>query len=215
MHILFVHGLGASPIWGAPLLFRLRKAGHSTSNFSYMVSRHDFETVKKRLIKTIENIAQQGEYALVGHSLGGILLRAAVLDLAPEVRRPAKLFLLGSPVTSTLGSRILKDCFLYRLLARDCGQLVSTQRRMKAIGVPPVETICIIGTRGRYGRFSPFGTASNDGMVQEKELCAERFSHAVKVDASHSFLAFSREVAQCAIEHLANCDISSQNIQKS
>src|SRR6202034_4433106 len=51
-----------------------------------------------RVARRLTQIADAGEYVLIGHSLGGVLLREALRDLPRAVRRPTRLFLLGSPI---------------------------------------------------------------------------------------------------------------------
>ena len=78
LHALFVHGMGRSPLSGWPLLRRLRGAGLETQTFGYAVTIHGFSAIVERLSARIEKLARQGDYILIGHSLGGVLLRAAL-----------------------------------------------------------------------------------------------------------------------------------------
>src|SRR5580698_7725200 len=98
MQVLFVHGMGRSPVSGWPLLRRLRRAGLRTHTFGHWVSRHSFATIVDRLGQRLVQVAENGEYVLVGHSLGGVLLREALRIAPATIRAPQRLFLLGSPV---------------------------------------------------------------------------------------------------------------------
>src|SRR5437870_163140 len=98
MRALFVHGMGRSPLSAWPLLRQLKRGGLATSTFRYVVSLEDFESIKGRLVAKIAALAAHGDYVLIGHSLGGVLLRAAVNCLPPETRQPHHAFLLASPV---------------------------------------------------------------------------------------------------------------------
>jgi alpha-beta hydrolase superfamily lysophospholipase len=88
MEALFVHGMGRSPISGWPLLFQLRRAGLQTRSFSYLVSMEPFTAIQARLEKQIAEIACSGNYILIGHSLGGVLIRAALGSLQNDVPPP-------------------------------------------------------------------------------------------------------------------------------
>ncbi|WP_265949935.1 esterase/lipase family protein [Dechloromonas sp. A34] len=83
MQALFVHGMGRSPLSGWPLLRQLQRAGLKTATFGYLVSVDDFSSITARLVSRIEQLAAGGDYILIGHSLGGVLLRAAVGALPP------------------------------------------------------------------------------------------------------------------------------------
>ena len=98
MQALFVHGMGRSPLSGWRLLRQLQRAGLKTSSFGYSVSLEDFAGIRRRLESRLSLLAERGDYVLIGHSLGGVLLRAAVNGLPPGTRRPRHLFLLGSPL---------------------------------------------------------------------------------------------------------------------
>lgn len=78
MHILFAHGMGRTPISGLPMLLRLRAKGLRVSLFSYSTALESFDAIRDRLRLRILQVAAQGDYALVGHSLGGVLLRGAL-----------------------------------------------------------------------------------------------------------------------------------------
>ena len=83
MQILFVHGMGRTSLSGAPMLFYLRENGYLTNSFGYSAALSDFESIQNRLGRKITQIATQGEYVLIGHSLGGVLIRNALNNL-PE-----------------------------------------------------------------------------------------------------------------------------------
>ncbi len=116
MQVLFVHGMGRTPLSGWPLLRRLRRAGLHTHSFGHLVSRESSEIIVSRLARRLTQIAGSGDYALVGHSLGGVLLRQALRTLPRTARPPKHLFLLGSPVQmSSIAARMASNP-LYRLL---------------------------------------------------------------------------------------------------
>src|SRR5512138_3517547 len=98
MIVLFVHGMGRSPLSGWPLLHRLRRAGMKTGSFMYVPAFERFDSIVTRLTNRIERLAATGSYVVIGHSLGGVLLRAALNALPHDTARPRHVYLLGSPV---------------------------------------------------------------------------------------------------------------------
>lgn len=88
MHALFVHGMGCTPLLGWPMLWHLRRGGLRTSTFGYMSSLEDFLAIRGRLIQKISALAASDDYVLIGHSMGGVLIRAAVNMLPPATRAP-------------------------------------------------------------------------------------------------------------------------------
>ena len=195
MNILFVHGMGRTPLSGAPMLWRLRHQGHATSTFGYWTALESFQTIRDRLGIRIARLAGRGAYALVGHSLGGVLLRSALETLPAAMRQPARVFLLGSPITSSLRARQLRKRFLFRLLAGDCGQLLASAERMAAIGPLAAPSTSIVGTLGLRGRWSPFQGEPNDGIVAVGEAAAPWLTEELRVPVIHTLLPASRLVS--------------------
>lgn len=204
MQLLFIHGMGRSPLSGWPLLRQLQRAGFAPSTFGYMASLDDFSTITARLASRVAKLAAQGDYILIGHSLGGVLLRAALNKLPPEVRRPRHVFLLGSPVRPARLAQRLRHKLLYRLATGDCGQLLACEARMAGIAAPSVPTTAIIGIRGLSVKGGPFGDEANDGVVAESEVAAAWITDTVRVPVIHTFLPSSRLVAAVILQRLAH-----------
>ena len=203
MHALFVHGMGRSPLSGQPLLLQLRRAGLLTGTFGYSVALEAFPEIRDRLVARISAVAEKGSYAVVGHSLGGVLLRAALNSLPAAVRRPRHLFLLGSPVQPSCIAQRLGANPLFRGLAGDCGQLLGSTARMEEIGPMTVPTTAIVGRRGLPWPASVFAGEANDGVVSVAEASAEWIEDQVVVDCVHQLLPASRRVGEIILERLA------------
>jgi hypothetical protein len=195
--------MGRTPISGAPVLLRLKAKGHRISVFGYSTTVSGFDAIRDRLRSKIIQVAARGDYVLVGHSLGGVLLRSALNGLPREILAPKHLFLLGSPVRSSRLARGLKARLVYRALAGDSGQLLASDPRMDAIGPAKVQTTIIIGTRGMNGRRSPFLDEPNDGVVAQSEARADWATDEVFVPVIHTLLPASTRVATIILQRLA------------
>lgn len=203
MVILFVHGMGRSPISGWPMLHRLRQAGMNTSCFGYSTASRNFSAIKTRLVARIISLAAEGDYVVVGHSLGGVLLRAALNSLPAETTPPRHVFLLGSPIHPARLAKRLKDNFLFRLLAGDCGDLLSSSLRMAEIGSLNVPVTSIVGIRGIAATRRYFGEEPNDGVISVSEASDTWISSQLRVSTVHTFLPSSRRIAEIITEKMA------------
>ena len=85
---LLVHGLGRSPVSMFPLAGPVRRAGVRPHFFGYSASVESMPRIVARLKRTLTT--RRPDY-LIGHSLGGILLRLALAEL-PEL--PIRHFLM-------------------------------------------------------------------------------------------------------------------------
>lgn len=202
MLVLFVHGMGRTPLSGWPLLHRLRRAGCRTSTFGYATALEDFNAIQRRLMARLAGIASEGSYVLVGHSLGGVLIRAALRALPDGVERPRHVFLLGSPIQPARLAVRLKDNLLYRAIAGDCGQLLASQARMNEVGPLREATTSIVGVAGIAHVRGPFGGEPNDGVVSVTEASAPWLTDQRTLPVVHTLLPASGKVAEVILREL-------------
>ena len=209
MQALFVHGMGRSPLSGWPMLRQLRAAGWQTAHFGYMASLQSFDAIAQRLSRRIASTAAQGAYVLIGHSLGGVLIRAALARLPEGTARPKHIFLLASPSHPARLAQKLGNNPVFRLLTQDCGQLLGSAQRMGSIPMPDANApvTAIVGTKGFSGRFSPFGVEVNDGIVSLSEVSSCLATEQIRLHLSHTFLPASAEVARIILR----CTEAKQN----
>lgn len=206
MRLLFVHGMGRTPLSGWPMLRQLKRAGHDVETFAYVAGVESFARIERRLVDRVAALAMRGDYAVIGHSLGGVLLRAALWTLPDGAPRPDHLFLLGSPMRAPLLARQLQRNAIYRLLTGECGQLLASPERMAAIAPPGVPTTVIAGVRGIAARGLPFRGEVNDGVVLLAEVVLPDAGEPLQVPVAHTWLPASARVAALIIETLARRD---------
>lgn len=177
MQIFLVHGMGRSPFGLFGLSRDLRRAGHNTSFFSYSVALHSFPENASRLLSHIrKNSSSDEAFAVVAHSLGGVLTRSISPELPKSFR---KLVLLGPPNRPVVMAKKFSHNAFYRRLTGTSGQLLGDDAFYATLPIPSVPTLVIAGTHGRTDPFSPFGSEPNDGIVSVAETrlpgseCAE------------------------------------------
>jgi hypothetical protein len=208
---LFVHGMGRSTLSGWRLLARLRAEGITTHAFGYAATFQNFAAIRQRLVARIHAVAAQGDYVLIGHSLGGVLLRAAVASLSSGVQPPRQIFLLGSPVRTVRMAQKLQRNVFYRLLAGDCGQLLASPTRMAQIEPCPIHVTSILGVAGWKGRLSPFRDEMNDGIVAVSEASAEWIAEEIHLPLIHTYMPSNRHVARIILERIASAEAGPQS----
>lgn len=167
--------------------------------FGYVAAWQSIDAMVARLTGRLTRLAD-GEYVVIGHSLGGILLRAALASLPAGVRRPRRLIMLGSPNHSPRLARRFEHALWYRAINGDAGKLLADEARLARIAPVDVPTTVIAGTRGFSGRWSPFHGDANDGIVAVSETELNGATESITVPAAHPFLPGNRRVIELVQE---------------
>ncbi len=201
MKVLLVHGLGRTRLSLALLGRRLSASGHTPEYFAYSSLVESLPHIVGRLVMRLRALAADGEeVGLVGHSLGGLLLREAVAKV-PELR-VKHLVMLGTPNRLPRMGRVVYPRFPFRMLRGSCGRHLTDPAwfgRLPKISVPFTS---VAGTRGWRGRFSPFKGEPNDGAVAVSETMVNDSDKPELVPAIHTLIMNSRVVHRLIAERL-------------
>lgn len=184
--------LGRAALW--PLARRLRQAGFTVHPFSYPSVHRDLHAHAARLASFLRGI-DAGTVHLVGHSLGGIVIRALLHDF-PEVA-PGRVVTLGTPHGGSIVGRTLARSRLWRLLmGRAVAQLNAGEPA--SWPMPAREIGTLSGTRS-FGaaRLVYRGLARpNDGLLTVSETQWHGSRDAVTLPVSHTGMLLSARVAK-------------------
>jgi hypothetical protein len=162
-----------------------------------------FPAIRDRVRRRLELAARSGRpYAVIGHSLGGLLVRAALGGWPPALPLPGHVIMLGTPNRPPRLARRLQRLWPYRLVNGECGRLLAQGEFFT--GLPPMAVPCTIvaGTAGRLGRWSPFGYDANDGVVAVDEAEMGGTVHFVQLPARHTFMMNNRRVRTVVLKAL-------------
>jgi hypothetical protein len=192
MRLLLVHGMGRTPLSLGRLAQFLRQDGHEIELVGYIAALESFTRIRRRVRSRLEALARSGErYAVIGHSLGGLALRAALGNLAPA---PMCLIMLATPNQSPRLARRLQRFWPYRLLTGESGQLLASEKFFLQLPRPSVPYTIIAGNVGRRGRRSPFQHDVNDWLVAVEETKIVPGDQPIVLPVGHTFMMNDREV---------------------
>jgi hypothetical protein len=197
MRVLLVHGMGRTPLSFAGLTRFLKQSGYRPELVGYIAALERFERILARVRRRLELLARSGEpYAVIGHSLGGLAVRAALHGLNPA---PVHLIMLGTPNRPPLLARRLHRLWPYRLLCGESGQLLSRPEFFAQLPPPPIPYTIIAGCGGYRGRRSPFAGELNDWLVAVEETKITPDDQPTILPVGHTFMMNHPEV-HAAIE---------------
>jgi len=196
MRVFLIHGMGRTPASMWVLDRRLRAAGYRPSLFGYFVTVSDLDSIAERFLHHVEQVreadADDDGYAVVSHSLGGIITRLVAPRLPPGWRAFTMLAPPNRPpavVTDVIG-----ELKLFRLFTQDAGKKLKDPEFYHALPRPQAPTLVIASVGGpRLERFHL--DAPNDGVLRAEETLLEGTEH-VEIDAMHTFLMNRNDVLE-------------------
>jgi hypothetical protein len=128
---------------------------------------------------------------VIGHSLGGLILRAALDGISPA---PAHLFMLATPNQASRLAQRFHRFWPYRIVCGESGQLLAQPEFFAQIPEPTVPYTIIAGAAGPCGRRSPFGDLSNDWVVAVEEAKIRPDDQPIILPVGHTFMMNDRRV---------------------
>jgi pimeloyl-ACP methyl ester carboxylesterase len=198
--VVLVHGLWFPKHFLYPLARRLRHQGFIARYFSYPSVRADLHVNAGRLAYFLD-IQSADTLHLVGHSLGGILIRA-LFHLYPS-QRPGRIVTLGSPHG---GCQVAQHLYHHALWRRAMGRSVAQWLAGHTLDWPlPQREIGVISGSHSFGlgrvwyRHLP---RPNDGLLTVTESGLPGAADYITLPVSHTGMLFSPVVAYQAGEFL-------------
>lgn len=170
----------------------LRRNGHRTSYFGYAPTFEFLPRILDRLANRLQLLGRSGEpIGLAAHSLGGLLLRRALIEAPVNVHR---LVMLGTPNRPPRMAAYFWQWRLFRWATGECGRFLASPHSISAMSPPVVPYTIIAGTAGpRHPRLA-FGEELNDGIVAVSETRIRDDDQPLLVPVYHSFLMDDRRV---------------------
>jgi pimeloyl-ACP methyl ester carboxylesterase len=167
---VLLHGLLDDRQIMLPMAAVLEAAGWAVACLSYPSTHCPLQTHAEAASKAARALAEDGanEIAFVGHSMGGLVARAAVSRAGADGWRPGRLVLIGSPARGSSLARSLRRLPGYRQLLGPCGDDVTPEGAAR-VPMPAVRDVAVIaGGTGGAG-FNPLLEGDNDFTVTVAE----------------------------------------------
>jgi len=198
--VILLHGLWMPGIVMAPLASRLAERGYRTHVFEYASRRKPIGMHAERLRRYAREAAGGAPVHFVGHSLGGLVVLAALGDALKPADAPAaaSVVLLGTPARGCMAGRRLARAAPGRWMLGESealwkeGRVAHWDARLHdgaPLGV--IAGSVPMGLGRMLGRLP----GVNDGVVRLEETEIEGMADRIVMPVSHTALIFSARVA--------------------
>jgi pimeloyl-ACP methyl ester carboxylesterase len=192
---ILLHGILRSSKSMARIAERLRAAGLAAFPFDYPSSQIGIADAAEYLHSAIEHLDGIDELHLVGHSMGGLVIRAwfAAHD-DPRVRR---VVMIGTPNRGAALADMLRKNLFFRAVFGPAGQQLVTDAEgvILQLPAPRCQFAIIAGARGTPDGWNPLIPGDDDGTVSVEATRLEGAAEFHTVRALHTTLLQSAEVA--------------------
>jgi triacylglycerol lipase len=194
--LVLLHGLGRTrwSLW--PVAREATRRGYRVHNLGYPSRRDPIERLAESIGQRIREIARDAPVDVVTHSMGGIVLRAAVATNALPPQMLRRVVMLAPPNHGSELADRLRDFRVYRFATGPAGQQIGTRDDSlpRRLPPPPFEVGIIAGRRGGNPVFARVLGAENDGKVTVDATRLDGMRDLVVVDRAHTFIMWAPDV---------------------
>lgn len=204
--LVLLHGLGRTPLSLWRLARRAERLGYRAHNLGYPSRRAPIRANAERVGMRLAALAEaEGPFDAVTHSLGGIVLRAAVAGGWLPAAAVRRVVMLAPPSTGSELADVLARTPLFRLAVGRAGPELRTGASGIVAALPPVpfEVGVIAGSRATNPLFARAFLGPNDGKVSVARAAVAGMSDFLVVRRGHTFLMDAPEVVPQLFHFLA------------
>lgn len=203
--VLLLHGLFRSKDSFGDLPQRLSEAGYAASGLNYASMREGVQASADRLNLLLDRLEDTDRVSFVTHSMGSVVLRAALADQASWRDRVAlhRIVLTAPPSQGSAVANLLADFPPYQWLTGESGQDLTGEAMADLPGLDAPFGI-IAGGRGDGKGFNPLIDGDDDGTLAVSETELEGALDFLLVDSLHSFVHTDPQTIDAVLNFLAN-----------
>jgi pimeloyl-ACP methyl ester carboxylesterase len=200
--VVLLHGLGRSGNAMFLLQKRIRDAGYETYSIEYASLQEPPEVILEKVGEQIELFCKDDSRPVhfVGHSLGGLIVRA-YLDQKPLINL-GRVVLLGTPSQGSELVDIYGDSWLFKILGPTARVLGTDDDSFPNRIGPPYYPLGIIAGTSSLTITDDHLPGPDDGLVSVKSTKTDGMTDFLLVDTSHSMMRYNETVARETIHFL-------------
>ena len=207
MKIILLHGLFMHRLIMTPMAKRLEKLGWQVENLSYPSTSTD----KRKLFNSFDKIIEDGPALMIGHSLGGLVIKDYLKNHKISVAKVPLVITLGTPHQ---GAEIAKDLdkFNIQRMLGSSTQFGLLPNKFESSWQLPQQLISIagnvkLGARPFLDRVWRDGVEESDGTVSIAETKIQGMSKHIIVRQTHTSMVYSKEVVRLINQYASTINL--------
>jgi pimeloyl-ACP methyl ester carboxylesterase len=194
--IIILHGIFRTHRSMRGLANFLERSGYNVLNLRYPSTKYDIEKLADIAHPQIADFISkdQGRTHFIGHSMGGLLIRAYLKKYRPI--NLGRVVMIGVPNRGSEVADFLKNFYFYKKLYGPAGQqLITNQEKFAHIFCDiDFEIGVIAGNRSIDPISSKIIGKTNDGKVSLESALIEGAKDSVIISSSHTFFPSNRKM---------------------
>ena len=194
--LVLLHGLGRTrwSLW--PVAREAARRGYQVHNLGYPSRRARIEELAENVGERVLHVAGNGPVDVVTHSMGGIVLRAAVAGGSLPQEAVRRVVMLAPPNHGSELADRLRDFRVYRFATGPAGRQIGTNEDSvpRRLPPPPFEVGIIAGRKSANPVFGRVLGAESDGKVTVGSTQLDGMRDRVVVDRAHTFIMWAPDV---------------------
>lgn len=212
--VIALHGILRSSKSWTEMQRVLEPDGYTFINFDYPSTQQsisDFADQLQEVIATLDGIEH---IHLVGHSMGGLVVRRWCQQYSdPRMRR---LLMIGTPNSGAEIASMLKKNLLFQLILGPSGQqlVADPEEFISTLPLPTMEYAVIAGAKGTPDGFNPLIPGDDDGVVTVQSARLPGAVDYVAFQALHSFQPWNPEVMEATRRYLRTGALRASGIRE-
>ena len=201
--VVLLHGLGRSSFSMKALASKLEDAGFATTNVDYPSTKLEAGRLGGMLDDRLDACCRSaGRLHFVTHSLGGIVVRSYLAEHRPE--NLGRVVMLAPPNKGSEWVDFFADVAVFSWVMGPTATRLGTDGESLPNRLPPADFP--VGVIAGTGVVNPVGAGiipgEDDGTVSVESTRLDGMTDFIAVEASHSFIMYSDEVAAQVIAFL-------------
>ncbi|MFY9252211.1 MAG: alpha/beta fold hydrolase [Fuerstiella sp.] len=186
--VVLIHGIGRSSKSFSTMAKQLETDGYTVVGFDYPSTRVPIPECAEYLHKVMQSLDGIESIDVVGHSMGGLVLRGLTMDQAePRLNR---VVMLGVPNKGAEMADFLKSNPLFKMILGPAGQQLATDGEGLIGKMPPpaCEFGILAGGRSATKGYNPLLPGDNDATVTVASTRLPGAADFILLPVIHSFL---------------------------